>query len=93
MSIMDTWKRLAVTKKVDTLGLAENLPLHRFSYAWTHDLLFVRMHVESRDCVMAAAIERASTSHGNHRHWLVRSFALKNPDKRGLPVRCVFNHS
>jgi hypothetical protein len=29
--LMDTWKQLAVARKVDTRGLAENSPLHSFS--------------------------------------------------------------
>lgn len=32
MCLMETWKRLAVDKNVETLELAENSPLHSFSY-------------------------------------------------------------
>lgn len=46
---MDTWKRLAVAKNVDTLGLVDNSPLQSFSYAWTQGLLSMSTQVDSLD--------------------------------------------
>lgn len=51
MCLMEAWKRLAVDKNVETLGLAENSPLYSFSYAWTQGLLSVSIQAGKVDCI------------------------------------------
>ena len=80
MYLTEAWKWLTTDKKVDTRRLAENSPRQSFSYAWMQGLLSVRMQAFLTDwiryrlkCFAAAAIERASTSHGSHVVWEPRT--------------------
>ena len=92
-----TWYRLTVDRYVGTRGLLENSPWHNFSYPWQQGLLSVRTIVWCRDCIMyglkfftAAAIPRASTSHGSHVTWCRFSFALNRLATTGLLSRLMY---
>ena len=64
-------------------GSAENPPRHSLLMTWTLGWLSVTTHVQFFDWMMTglkflteAAILSASTSHGNHVPWCLRSFVL-----------------